>query len=1284
MPGEILGRFRLEARVSSGGMGEIHRARDLETGEVVAIKVLREASADHVARFEREAQALARLTHPGIVRYVAHDTSPQGEPFLVMEWLSGEDLGRVLSRRRLTPAETVRLGMRVAAALGAAHAAGIVHRDLKPSNIFLPNGDLDDPRLLDFGIACLAGDTRITNTGIVLGTPFYMAPEQARSHGEVTPAADVFSLGCVLFECLTGVPPFRAAHVIAVLAKLVFEDAPRAIDLCPEVPAWLDALLAQMLSKKPAERPQDGAAAHAALAAQRTVEAPPMSMRGPALTGDERRFLGAVLLGRPSETSAHAAPAGTLTSFSTAGLDAVAARFGGHLELFADGTAVVILDKPSIPTDIAARAARCALSAQESAPGCPIAITAGWGTLSHGLPVGEALERAAQLLRERGTSDAEGGPIVLDEVTAGLLTGRFDVADLARGTFVLNGERSAGEALRPLLGKPTPCVGREHELMLLDQTFLTCVDEPAARVVLVSGPAGIGKSRLLHASVERRRRAAEPVAIFVGRGDALRAGSTYGLLADLLRGAAGLKGGEPLEVRREQLAARVARNVPERELRRVTEFLGEIAGIPFPDEDSVPLRAARQDPELFGEQAPRALRDFLRAECAAHPVLLVLEDVHWGDRASVTAIDAALRELADLPLLVLASARPEIDELFPRLWAERGRQDLHLGHLSPKASTRLAREALGDADRTLIDRLVAQSEGHPFFLEELIRTVAVGREGTLPGTVVAMVQARLERLDPSTRRALRAASILGEVFWSGAVARLLGDDETGSSTRAAFAQLVAEEVCVQHRESRFPGEKELAFRHALLREGAYALLTAEDRALGHRLVGEWLEAAGEADPLVLAEHFERGGQPCRAAALHLRGAERARARKDDLDAERCYGRAADLLPELPIEALRGRGLSRFRLGRYPEALADLRAARAQAVAEGDAVMEVELLLDEATALDWMSDYRTAAERVFEAEARGVREASPLLGARLLLGVGRSLHRADREEEAARALSRAAEIASGLGDEGNETHVIALLLLGFILPGLGRIEEAGEALDEVIRRCEERADLLHLGAALSNRALVRAYRGDRSGMIGDLERTIVLGRELGQPALELVGQFNLAEYLYLMADLDGAEPCVQAAAEVARRGNGGAPLPVLELLRARMHLYRGDEAAARALAAGIREEQGKGAALSPSEDVLCTMVELGAGEVDEAAWDALEERSRGCSVGQERIEVLEARALWSLRRGRIEDARRGLEKALAEAARVPNVMGGRLRRSLAGLASPAGGLPSLDVCAAPAA
>jgi len=1274
--GELLGgRFRLEALAAAGGMGKVYRALDLATVEPVAVKVLLDSSSQHLGQLQHEAELLRSVSHPGIVRYVAYDASPGRQAFLAMEWLDGEDLSELLKRRRLTVAEVVELGKRVAEALAAAHARGVIHRDLKPRNIYLVGGRTDEPKLLDFGIAHLAGVT-LADDEALMGTPGYMAPEQARSGDTIGAPADVFSLGCVLFECLTGVHPFQADHPIALLARIIFDEPSRVREICPEVPPWLDALVMQMLAKDPSRRPRDGAAVAAALAAEEAPETPVSSKSMLSITGWERRFLGVVVVGRPP---APAAPDVTLC-VTVAGpaleeVQRVAAEYGGRLEMLADGTMVIIISGPTVPTDIAVQLARCALALEAHFPERRIAVTTGWGKLGRGLPVGAAIERAMKLLREAEVGEPH---ITLDEQTAGLIDARFDIAGFEEGRLELRGERVLDEVWRPLLGRPTPCVGRDDELQVLQQAWARCA-AGAAQVVLITGPAGMGKSRLIQELVERVRRSGEAAAIWIGRGDPLRADSTSGLLAEAIRGAAGLRGGEPLELRREQLRARVGRHVPERHRQRVSEFLGELVGIPFPDDDRLPLRAARQDPALLGEQMQRALRDFLRAECGAQPVLLVLENVHWGDRASMGFIEAALRGLEDQPLMVLASARPEIEAVFPRLWEGCGRVDVRLRQLSPRAGARLARQALGEAaDEPLIQRLVAQSEGHPFFLEELIRAAAEGRGAVLPETVVAMVQVRLEGLEPGVRRALRAASVLGEVFWRGALLPLLGLGASGpGSARHArtvddcLQALLDQELCVKHRESRFPGQEEYAFRQTLLREGAYALLTEEDRELGHRLAGEWLERAGEADPVVLAGHYERGGLGILAADLYLRGAELASARLAYLDAERCYARASELMGGLPLAARRGRGLSRFRLGHHEDALADMAAAREQAAEAKDTAAEVEILLDEAMILDWMGEYRGAEERVSSAQERAAAVTSPRIKARLHLGAGRTLHRADREKEAAALLTCAADLASGLGDEGYETHVIALLLLGFILPNLGRTEDAARALDEVIRQCEERSDLLHLGAALNNRALVRAYRGDREGMVADFEHTIALGRELGQPMLELGGHFNLAEYLYLMDDVAAAEPHAQAAAAVASRCGSRYRPPVLAL-QGRLRLYQGDVAGAREAAAEVRayqnDTQARGdaadEALSPSEDVLCAMIELATAECEDAAWDALEACSAVCSVGQERIEVLEARALAALRRGLFAQARQQLGKALIASGKIPNVMEGRLRRWLA--------------------
>ncbi|HEX8106639.1 MAG TPA: hypothetical protein VF516_02875, partial [Kofleriaceae bacterium] len=279
----------------------------------------------------------------------------------------------------------------------------------------------------------------------------------------------------------------------------------------------------------------------------------------------------------------------------------------------------------------------------------------------------------------------------------------------------------------------------------------------------------------------------------------------------------------------------------------------------------------------MSEQMRKAWLDFLDAETAVQPVLLVLEDLHWGDFGTVRFLDTALRDRNQRPWMVLALARPEVFEVFPRLWAERQNvQEIRLQELSRKAGERLVRQVLGDrVDPGTMERLVQQADGNAFYLEELIRAAAEGKDHALPDTVLAMVETRLGRLALEARRVLRAASVFGEVCWEGGVAVLLAGAMTAAEVAQWLAALVDQELLAVRPGSQFPHERELAFRHALLREGAYATLTGDVRRLGHRLAGEWLERHGEGDPMVLAGHFERGGDAAHAAAYYLRASEQA-------------------------------------------------------------------------------------------------------------------------------------------------------------------------------------------------------------------------------------------------------------------------------------------------------------------------------------------------------------------------------------------------------------------------
>jgi serine/threonine protein kinase len=266
-PGDVIAeRFVLERVAGEGGFGVVWRALDRRTGEPVALKMLRQrVTRPEAERLVREGRMLLGLRHPGIVRCVMQSATPEGVPFLAMEWVEGEDLAARLRRASLNAPETLALLRPVADVLAAVHREGIVHRDVKPRNLALPGGELGRVKLLDFGIARWDEVMyAMTSTGAVVGSLGYMAPEQARGVRDLDARVDVFALGCVAFECLCGRTPF-AGDENTTLARLATEDAPRVKTLRADVPDVLDALIASMLAREPSRRPADGTALRQAI-----------------------------------------------------------------------------------------------------------------------------------------------------------------------------------------------------------------------------------------------------------------------------------------------------------------------------------------------------------------------------------------------------------------------------------------------------------------------------------------------------------------------------------------------------------------------------------------------------------------------------------------------------------------------------------------------------------------------------------------------------------------------------------------------------------------------------------------------------------------------------------------------------------------------------------------------------------------------------------------------------------------------------------------------------------
>jgi eukaryotic-like serine/threonine-protein kinase len=282
----LAGRYRLQQRLAVGGMGSVHVALDERLGRPVAVKLLREelaVEAAFVERFQREAHAAAGLSHPNIAQ--VYDYGRDGDQhFIVLELVEGTDLAKLLNERgRLAPEGAVRVATQVCAALSAAHTAGIVHRDIKPGNVIVsPSGQV---KVTDFGIARALGQTPLTHTGTVMGTAQYLPPEQARGE-PAGPASDLYSLGVVLFQMLTGSAPFTGDSPVAVALRHLHESIPAPSDSAPGIPPALDDIVIRATAKDPSQRFVDAGqmadALEQALIASTTAPLPQAASTSPA------------------------------------------------------------------------------------------------------------------------------------------------------------------------------------------------------------------------------------------------------------------------------------------------------------------------------------------------------------------------------------------------------------------------------------------------------------------------------------------------------------------------------------------------------------------------------------------------------------------------------------------------------------------------------------------------------------------------------------------------------------------------------------------------------------------------------------------------------------------------------------------------------------------------------------------------------------------------------------------------------------------------------------------
>ncbi|MFO0580789.1 MAG: serine/threonine-protein kinase [Anaeromyxobacter sp.] len=1261
--------FALEGLLGAGGFAQVLAARDA-AGRALALKLAAAPSGEAALQLEREAAALRALEGAAVPHLYGSGRLTDGTPWLALERLPGPSLAEALAAAAGPVPAPGPLGLALCEALATVHSRGWVHGDVKPENALGGPGRV---RLLDLGLAAPAARDPGGRADGWAGTVEYLAPELLPG-GAPTCASDVYAAGAVLLELFTGRPPFTGSDAEIRLGHRERRARWPAGSFAPD---GVQALVLRCLEKDPAARPADGGALAAALAAALALApgAPPreeLAVRAPEAPAPSRRRAVAAVLGE-------------------GGADVIAlsdalGRSGGTLARSGEGRFAAVLDAPADtnPLRAALRCAEALVAAGVARRVCVALVEAtplrasGGGTRW----IGPELARDE---RYPAPGDPE-GVLCGAEVVEAVPEAAFAPAPGAAGRFRLLPSAEPGtSALTAVRLDEAPLAGRGP---LLDRALALAARARggAPGVAVVLGEPGHGKSRLASALAARlAREGGFDVLGLRARGPGADGGR--GALGELLRWSLGIAAPSAATAAPGELEL-LARSLPA----GVGEGWPAIAlalGLLPPSAPEVRRLAAA--PGALRTYQARTIAEALRARAAARPVAVVLDDAHLAEEALLDGLELAALAEAGGRVLVCAVGDPAFAAARPGFgrraaaWAEE-----RIGPLEGEAALELCLALLRPAEHVparALEALVERSGGVPLVLSELTRALrrrGILRQGPGGGWVLAADEMERELATPLTEwlAERELAALPGDVAAHAQLLALLGEDAhldeiagvlaeieregLGAAfpldARVATARLVELGLLVRRGSG-------VAFRTPLARECVARSAAPARVALVHRAAYRHHARAGgvgeERRLLRLARHAAGCGEREVASAVTADLADDRAARQDYLGAEALYSRTLELAPEGAVDrrlrALRGRGLMRTHLGRQREGALDLDAAAELADGPRGAATRAACLLEAAIAVDWVNDYAGAAARVARAEEAAAAGANgAALAAHLALARGRVAYRAGRWEEAAARLEAAARAGEALGDDGYETVVIALVLLGWCLPNLGRAAEAEAAATRAISLAGGRGDLLHVASALNSRQQIRASGGDLAGALQDLEAYRRLGRELGMASAEHVAAHNAGEHLYLAGDLAGAATWAERAEEVERLHPDVTTFPFAALLLARIHLRAGRLAeAAGKLAPARRLLAGHPGVAGPGVEVLAGAVALAAEGAGPAAWDDLAARAARDSVGQEVVEVLELRALAAARAGRRAEAREALAEARRAAARVGGVMGARL-------------------------
>ena len=898
-------RYEIRSLLGSGSFGHVYRARQLSTGQQVAVKVLQgpaegadEAKAQRqLERFDRETKLCGELSHPNIVALLDSGCTEAGQPYAVFEYVPGATLEEVLAAEgRLPVDEAVRLLLQVLDALTSAHRLGVVHRDLKPANIIVSGtGALRNAQVLDFGLGGFLDDRRQVSPRITLsqefmGTPLYAAPEQLR--GETASASsDLYAWGLVVLECLSGRHPFEGSNDFWRRAAV---DSAGEVELPGQLgEIEFGRLLSRVVHPSPEQRDVQGDVLVRSLAAV-PLEVLEVAFSpkepGPTARGERRQLtvVSCRLRVRPAD-HLDVEESDSLMRSLHAICAEVAGRHAGYLVSKLGDRVLLQFGYPVARENDARRAASAGLEIVADVERRSAILSAERGvtvSASLGLHTGSVIARSNPDVRRGGVDIvgetpavaaeldglAEPGEVLVSGATARLLQDRFELE--SRGEHRLSGfsqdtplyrllSRNDAVASVVVQRSDAPLVGRDLQLALLADALRKAeVGRPQSLVL--QGEPGIGKSRLL---------------------------------AELRHGAPDVRW---IEFRCQE----EHENTPLRPIIARFEGTGTGSYASLRDEAALDAEADRMlrlllsgeaslegrpalSPDKERDLTLAALCSFLLALSRSAPTVLAFEDLHWADPTTRLLLSQLLPLLSmpgdgDQPsLLVLMTTRT---------WTPPGTTVIALERLSRDEILDLVRGGVKGAQSLtdeMLDQIVEQTDGVPLFVEEMARAIAervvgVGRESRsssadLPSRLEELLRARLDAVSEEARATTQLAAALGREFTFD-ILEAISPKDVGT-LRDDLTELTGAGLVLLRRSA---GSERYLFKHALVREAAHEAMLHETRREWHERIATVLQnrfpALCESQPELIAGHLHEAGE-WEAAAEYwhkaaIRGLER--------------------------------------------------------------------------------------------------------------------------------------------------------------------------------------------------------------------------------------------------------------------------------------------------------------------------------------------------------------------------------------------------------------------------